>query len=126
MEQLRTALEKEAAEKLKLEELLGAELRDKMGHEKAATFAEKLTSSLAGRQSAVQMEVTKLSNQAAKDTLKITDTEARCWEAKEQLKELDTKIEELNKVCPFTFFLIYRSLNLETVLQIVIMTTNIR
>merc|ERR1719378_1205760 len=44
------------------------------------------------------MEVTKLSNQAAKDTLKITDTEARCWEAKEQLKELDTKIEELNKV----------------------------
>ena len=77
---------------------LGNELRDKMGHEKAASFAEKLTASLSGRQAQVQMEVTKLSNQAAKDTLKITETEARCWEAKETLKTLDQKIEELNKV----------------------------
>ena len=68
-----------------------------MGHEKAASFAEKLTASLSGRQAQVQMEVTKLSNQAAKDTLKITETEARCWEAKETLKTLDQKIEELNK-----------------------------
>ena len=90
-------LEKEAAERLQLEQQLGSELRDKMGHEKAASFAEKLTQSLSGRQAAIQMEVTKLSNQAARDTLKITDTEARCWVAREQLKSLDQKIEELNK-----------------------------
>ena len=98
IEQIRTILEKEAAERLQLEHQLGGELRDKMGHEKAASFAEKLTASLSGRQAAVQMEVTKLSNQAARDTLKIAETDARCWEARERLKELNQKIEDLNKV----------------------------
>jgi len=108
IEQIRTILEKEAAERLQLEHQLGGELRDKMGHEKAASFAEKLTASLSGRQAAVQMEVTKLSNQAARDTLKIAETDARCWEARERLKELNQKIEDLNKVISETEMAITR------------------
>ena len=43
------------------------------------------------------MEVTKMANLAAIDTLKITETQAVIWESKEQLKLLDQQIEELNK-----------------------------
>merc|ERR1711970_1355636 len=97
-ETLRTVLEKEANEKVILEEKLAAEMREKMGHEKAASFSEKLTASLAEKKMSAEMEVTKLANLAAIDTLKITETEAVIWESKEKLKILDRKIEELNKV----------------------------
>ena len=80
-----------------LEKRLVDELRDKMGHEKAAAFAEKLTAALGGQQQLAQMEVTKMANQAAQDTLKISETEAVIWEARENLKSLDDRIGELNK-----------------------------
>lgn len=98
LENLRTVLEKDAAEKIQLEERLAGELREKMGHEKAASFTEKMTQALAEKKQAAEMEVTKLSNSAAIDTLKITETEAVIWESREKLKALDHKIEELNKV----------------------------
>jgi len=98
LENLRTVLEKDTAEKIQLEERLANEMREKMGHEIAASFTEKMTQALAERRQAAEMEVTKLSNLAAIDTLKITETEAVIWESKEKLKSLDLKIEELNKV----------------------------
>merc|ERR1712168_1456618 len=98
LENLRTVLEKDTAEKIQLEERLASEMREKMGHEIAASFTEKMTQALAERRQAAEMEVTKMSNLAAIDTLKITETEAVIWESKEKLKALDLKIEELNKV----------------------------
>jgi len=97
LENLRTVLEKDTAEKIQLEERLASEMREKMGHEIAASFTEKMTQALAERRQAAEMEVTKMSNLAAIDTLKITETEAVIWESKEKLKALDLKIEELNK-----------------------------
>ena len=96
--QLRSILEKEANDEGALHERLANELRDKMSHQKAAEFSEKLTMRLAHEKREAEMEVTRSNNKAALDDQKITECKAKIWESQEKLKMLEAHIEQLNKV----------------------------
>jgi len=98
LENFRLILEKEANEKHALQDTLAEELREKMSHDVAVEFSEKLTSRLTTKKRETEMEVARQHNKAALDDQKITEYKAKIWESEEKLKILEAHIEQLTKV----------------------------
>ncbi|KAK2152124.1 hypothetical protein LSH36_339g05000 [Paralvinella palmiformis] len=95
---LRKQIEKEYAEKVRLEDAVVEQLRSQLTLDKAAQYTDKLIKQLHIRMREMDQQVAVVENDISKETLEVSHTRARAERLKNILEELDEEIKQKNEI----------------------------
>lgn len=95
---LRKEIEKEYAEKVRLEDAIVEQLRSQLTLDKASQYTDKLVKQLHIRIREMDQQVAVVENDISKETLEVSHTRARAERLKNILQELDEEIKQKNEI----------------------------